>query len=180
MKNILILTGSPRNGGNSDLMAKAFREGAEAAGHKVTVFEAGRKDIGGCKACNTCFSTGFACSFDDGFRELEPLLVQANVLVFATPLYYFSFSAQIKAALDKFYSFDYRGKTLPIEESYLLACCADDDIEAFDGLVKTYELAAKYCSWKDKGQILVTDVHDKFDILKTDWLEKIKKFAQTV
>lgn len=179
MKNILVLSGSPRKGGNSDLMAKAFKEGAESAGHKVAIFEAGQKKIEPCKACDTCFSTGLACTFEDDFRELAPLVQEADVLVIVTPLYFYSFSAQIKSALDKFYAFDSKGKPLAIRESYLLACCAEDKIEAFDGLVKSYELTAKYCQWEDKGQILVTDVQDKFDILKTNWLDKIKKIAQS-
>ena len=106
MKNILILTGSPRVGGNSDLMADAFQKGAESAGHKVIRYEAGRNAILPCRACESCFSNGKACVWDDRFsNELAPLIEEADVIVLATPLYWFTFPAQLKAAIDKMYSF---------------------------------------------------------------------------
>ena len=87
MKNILILTGSPRVGGNSDLMADAFQKGAESAGHKVIRYEAGRNAILPCRACESCFSNGKACVWDDRFsNELAPLIEEADVIVLATPV----------------------------------------------------------------------------------------------
>ena len=99
MKNILVLTGSPRKGGNSDLMADAFIKGAIAKGHQVIKFETAKKVIGGCKACDKCWSLGTACVFRDDFAELEPLIEKADVIVLATPLYWFNMSAQIKPRL---------------------------------------------------------------------------------
>ena len=83
MKNILILTGSPRVGGNSDLMADAFQKGAESTGHKVIRYEAGRNAILPCRACESCFSNGKACVWDDRFsNELAPLIEEADVMVY--------------------------------------------------------------------------------------------------
>ena len=177
-KNILVITGSPRKGGNSETLAKAFAKGAEAKGHIVTMFNAS-KNIGGCKACDTCWSKGRACSFSDGFTELEPLLEQADAVVFATPLYWFSFSAQIKASIDRIYAYVSPNKlrSLKIKESALLACAGDTDVHVFDGLILTYEIMMRYINWHNAGVLAVPGVMEKGDILQTDALEKAEQFG---
>lgn len=181
-KNILVLTGSPRKNGNSDKMAEAFIKGATAAGHEVTKFETARKDILGCKACNTCWSKGTACSFEDDFQELTTLLEAADAIVFATPLYWFSFSAQIKAAIDKMYS--YLGKDckkpLKIKESALLVCGGDDEPEVFEGITISYKAIAKYMKWQDRGVVIVPGVSEKNDIEGTKFLEEIEKLGKSI
>ncbi len=174
MKNILVVTGSPRKGGNSDLLADACIEGAESAGHSVTKFEAAFKDIKGCRACNACFSKGRACIFDDDFNELAPHLEKAEVLVFAAPLYCFSFPAQLKAAIDKLYSFYITEHPLGVRECCLLACGADEEEAVFEGMVKTYEHLAAYSGWTDRGKLIVAGVSEKGDVKNTDSLGRAK------
>lgn len=181
MKNILVLTGSPRVGGNSDLLADAFIKGAKLAGHKVTKFEAAFKNINGCKACNKCYSNGSACVFNDDFNELAPLAEDSDMIVFVSPLYWFSFSAQIKAALDKFYAFGVGQRNLKIKESALITCGEDTDPAGYDGIVKSYELITGYKEWVDKGRIIVTGVNHKGDILnKEEYLEQAEKMGAAV
>lgn len=74
-KKIVVITGSPRKNGNSAAMADAFIQAAEARGHAVTRFDAALKQVGGCRACETCFKTGKACSFDDDFNVLAPAIL---------------------------------------------------------------------------------------------------------
>ena len=122
-KRILILTGSPRRGGNSDLMADAFAKGASEAGNSVVQFNTAHKHIQGCRACDNCFSKeNKACIFNDDFNELASLMAESDVIVFCTPLYWYSFPTQIKAAIDKFYSFIIGKKDVPIKECMLLSC----------------------------------------------------------
>ena len=101
-KNILVLTGSPRNGGNTDQLADAFIAGAQWAGHTVTKYATADKNIKGCMDCKACFANGGVCVIPDDFPTLAPLMEQADMVVFATPLYWFSFPAQLKAAIDRF------------------------------------------------------------------------------
>lgn len=173
-KNILVLTGSARRNGNSDRMADAFIKGVLSVGHEVTKFETARRKIGGCKACKTCWSKGKPCSFQDDFDELAPLLEEADVIVFCTPLYWFSFSTQIKAAIDRMYA--YVGKSckrpLKIKESLLLVCGADEGVEVFDGIRATYREIAHYMKWEDKGVLAVQKVNEKGAIEATDALIK--------
>ncbi|HPE66449.1 MAG TPA: flavodoxin family protein, partial [Synergistales bacterium] len=134
-KTILVLTGSPRKGGNSDMMAEAFIEGATSVGHEVLRFDAGRNTVNGCRACGACWAKGSACVFEDGFTELAQLLVKADVLVFSTPLYWFNFPSQLKAAIDKMNAFLKPNCPTPlkIRESVLMVCAHDTDDDLFDG-----------------------------------------------
>jgi putative NADPH-quinone reductase len=181
-KNVLVMTGSPRKNGNSDKMAEAFIKGARSVGHEVIKFEAGRKKIDGCKACETCWFKGKPCSFQDDFDELAPLLEAADVIVFSTPLYWFSFSTQIKAAIDKMYA--YVGgnckSPLKIKESLLFVCGADDVINVFDGIKVTYREIAHYMKWQDRGVLVVPNVNGKADIEAMDVLEKIEELGKSL
>lgn len=179
-KNILVLTGSPRKGGNSDLMADSFIEGAIKSGHKVTKYETATKHIEGCRACDTCFSKDVACSFQDDFNELAPMLETSDVLVLVSPLYWSSFPAQLKVVIDKLYAFIIGGKTLGIKESVLLACGEFNSEEAFDIMVKTYEGLAEYEKWTDRGQLIVPGVLQKGDIKNTDALQKAKELGLNI
>lgn len=85
-KKIVVITGSPRKNGNSFAMTEAFIKAAEAKGHTVTRFDAADMTIGGCHACETCYKTGKACSFDDDFNTIAPAALDADVIVFS-PLY---------------------------------------------------------------------------------------------
>lgn len=181
-KNILVLTGSPRKNGNSEMLADAFINGARSNGYTVTKFETALKTIHGCRACDTCWSKGTACTFRDGFSELEPLLENADIIVFASPLYWFGMSAQIKAAIDKFYA--YSGKVcknpLKIKESILLTCAGDTDMECFAGIIETYKGITKYMKWEDKGILAIPNVYDKGDIEKTDALQGAEKLGASI
>lgn len=179
-KSILVLTGSPRKNGNSDLLADSFIEGAIKAGHKVIKYETAAKNIKGCRACDTCFSKGVACSFQDDFNELAPMLEAADVLVIVSPLYWSSFPAQLKAAIDKLYAFIIGGKSMKIKESMLLACGEFGSNEDFDVMVRTYEELAKYEKWTDIGQLIVPGVNKKGDIKNTNALQKAKKLGLNV
>lgn len=179
-KNILVLTGSPRKGGNTDKLADAFIAGARQAGHTTVKYSAADKNIKGCIDCQTCFRSGRACSVPDDFAELAPLLEKADMLVLATPMYWFSFPAQLKAAVDKLYSYLMSGTPLKIKECALLACGGDQDESKFGGLVKSYNLIAEFLGWRDSGVIIVPGLHDKDDILKTDGLRRAEAFGKNL
>ncbi|MEN6461430.1 MAG: flavodoxin family protein [Syntrophomonas sp.] len=179
-KKILVLTGSPRKGGNSDLLADAFIKSAEASGHKVTKFECGHKNIKPCTACNACYSKESACVFGDDFNELAPLLEHSDMIVLATPMYWFTFPAQLKAGLDKMYALLVGGRQSSIQESMLLVCGECGEESDFDGLIKTYQAIAFYEKWKDAGVLVAPAVLEKGDILKTDFLEKAEHMGRAI
>ena len=186
MKNIVVITGSPRRGGNSELMAKAFIEGAQQAGHNVFLFETLNKKLSCCIACDNCFSKGQACSMSDDFNELAPILENADVIVFCTPLYWFTFPAKIKIVIDKFYSFIVGKRKLKIKESVLMVCAGIKNIKDFEGIIKTYEEIIFYssswtsCKWKNAGILTVSNVYNIGDIRKTDGLIKAKEMGENI
>ncbi len=181
-KNILILTGSPRKNGNSEMLADAFMKGALEKGHSVSKFETAFKKVNGCIACDTCWSQGTACSFRDGFTELEPLLEAADVIVFATPLYWSSMTAQLKAAVDKFYAYAVEAckRPLKIRESVFLVCGECEGMQIFDGVIEIYKGIADYMKWENRGIIAVPEVHAKGDIQKTDALERAEELGRSI
>jgi multimeric flavodoxin WrbA len=179
-KNILVLTGSPRIEGNSDLLADAFIKGANNAGHEVVKCEVGKKNIMGCKACDTCYSKGKPCSFDDDFNSIAPLMEKADVIVFITPLYWFTFPTQLKAVIDKMYSFIIGRKELKIKESMFLVCGEADDESAFQGIISTYQQIACYQKWIDRGHLVVPGVLNKGDILSTKALVLAEEMGNNI
>jgi len=166
MKNILIITGSPRFNGNSNRLALAFKEGAMANGNNVFEFDCATKHIKPCVACDGCWSNGKPCVFADDSLELEEFMFKADVIVFVSPVYWFSFTSQIKLAIDKLYPYIARKtpKPLKIKKCYLLTSAHDNTIEVFNGTVTSYLQIAKYMKWRDAGQVLVSGVNAVGDI----------------
>lgn len=155
--NILVLTGSYRKKGNSNVLAENFIKGAESAGHNVVRIDTAEKNILECRVCNTCFSRGPACTFNDDFCEIAEEVIKADVVVLATPLYWFTMSAKLKLAIDKFYAFCVAGKKISGKKAVLLACGEGSD-EDFAGLKVTYKQIIDYLRWENRGMILVSGV----------------------
>jgi len=178
-KNILIITGSPRRNGNSDLLADAFTEGATEAGHTVVRFNAGRKKIAGCIACQACFTKGTACAFQDSFNEVAPFIEQADVIVFVSPLYFYSFTAQIKAVIDKLYSFHVSKRDISKKEVALLACGETTIVSDFEGMQRTYDLIVDLQNWTDRGQLIATDINMKGEMITKgqSYLQKARELG---
>ena len=132
MKKILVLSTSPRKGGNSDMLADAFIEGAREAGHAVEKVCLREKDIRFCKGCLACQKTQ-SCVIHDDAPSIVRGMRQADVLVFATPVYYYAMCGQMKTLLDR------ANPLFPAEyafrDVYLLAAAADGDESAVDGVV---------------------------------------------
>ena len=100
MKKVLILSGSPRKGGNSDTLCDEFMKGAIDAGNEVEkIFVAG-KNIGYCKGCYACKDTGI-CVIKDDMAEVLQKMLDADVIVLSSPVYFYSISAQLKAVIDR-------------------------------------------------------------------------------
>ncbi len=170
-KNILIITGSPRPNKNTTQFANAYAEGATRKGHNVTTFNTSKKKVNPCIACDKCWSKGTACVFNnDSFNELSEQIEVADIIVFATPLYWYTFSAQIKSAIDKLYSFTGPNCTKKInnKESVLLSCGEDTDDTIFDGLISTFKSINVLLGWTVRDISTVKDIEnvDKSKILE--------------
>ncbi len=102
--NVLILQASPRANGSTAWMAEEYKKAAEAAGHQVTLVNVAKKKIAGCLACEYCHTKGNgACVQQDDMQELYPLMADAEAIVLAAPIYYFTLNAQIQAPIQRMY-----------------------------------------------------------------------------
>lgn len=167
-KKIVVITGSPRKSGNSFAMTEAFVKAAEEKGHAVTRFDAALKQVGGCRACETCFKTGKACSFDDDFNVIAPAILEADAVVFTMPVYWYSIPAQIKGVIDRLYSLVVGGKDIAGKECAIITCCEEEDVSVMDGVRIPLERSAALIKWKMVGEVLVPGVLNAGDIAKTD------------
>lgn len=135
-KKILILTSSARKGGNSEQLAAAFAEGARRAGNQVETVRLFDQTIGFCRGCLACQKTGRCVIHDDADTIVQKMLT-ADVLVFATPVYYYSVSGQLKTMLDRanpLFPSDYAFRKV-----YLLATAADAEQPAVEGTEKAVQ-----------------------------------------
>ena len=179
-KKIVVITGSPRKNGNSFAMTDAFIKAAEAKGHSVTRFDAAMKKIGGCRACETCYSTGKACSFDDDFNQIAPAILEADAIVFTMPVYWYSIPAQIKGVIDRIFSLVVGGKDIAGKECALITCCEEDDMSVMDGVRIPMERMCALNKWKMVGEVLVPGVLNAGDIEKTDGCKKAAALADAI
>lgn len=179
-RKIVVITGSPRKNGNSFAMTDAFIKAAEAKGHTVTRFDAALKKLDGCHACETCYSTGKACSFDDEFNTLAPAILEADVIVFTMPVYWYSIPAQIKNVIDRLFSFVVGGKDISGKECALIACCEENDMTVLDGVRIPIERSAALIKWKMAGEVLIPGVLNTGDIEKTDGCKQAADLANSL
>ncbi len=179
-KKIVVITGSPRKNGNSFAMTKAFIEAAEAKGHTVTRFDAAMRKVGGCRACETCFKTGKACSFDDDFNTIAPAIFDADAVVFTMPVYWYSIPAQVKGVIDRIFSFVVGGKDISGKECALIACCEENDMSVLDGVRVPLERSAALLKWKMVGEVLMPGVLNVGDIDKTDGCKQAAALADKI
>ena len=179
-KEIVGITGSPRRNGNSFAMTDVVLKAAEEKGHTVIRFDAAMMKIGGCHACETCFKTGKACSFDDDFNTIAPVIPEADAIVFTMPVYWYSIPAQIKGAIDRIYSLVVGGKDIAGKECALIACCEEDDLSVLDGVRIPIERTAALNKWKMVGEVLVPGVLNVGDIEKTDGCQRAAALANQI
>lgn len=135
-KKVLILSSSPRKGGNSETLAAAFAKGAEDAGNRVEMISLREKTYGFCRGCLSCLQTG-KCVIRDDAAEIVEKMHDADVIAFATPIYYYSVSGQLKTMLDRanpLFDSDYA-----FTKVYLLASAAEGAAHAVEGAAVTIQ-----------------------------------------
>lgn len=149
---ILILEGSPNRKGSSGLLAECFRQGAQGAGHKVEIINAAHADVHPCTGCIHCGYEG-PCAQKDEVENIRPKILGADMLVFATPIYYFGMTAQLKALVDRFCAFN-TSISRKHMKSALLAVAWNSDDWTFDALEAHYKTLVRYLGLQDMGMVL--------------------------
>jgi len=150
---IVVITGSAHAKGTSAYLADRFIQGAMEAGHSVTRFNAAFEKYHYCTGCDKCKGAG-KCIFSDTVEQklMQPLL-EADVVALITPLYYYTFSAQIKGVIDRFYSHA-KDQKLKGKNALLMATAYNSSEDTMPALVKNYQAILKTLDWQDAGQVL--------------------------
>ena len=156
---VLILQASPRAKGNTAWMAEEYKKAAEAAGHEVTLVNVSHKKIAGCLACEYCHNKGNgACIQKDDMQELYPLMAQAEALVLAAPIYYFTLCAQIQAPIQRMYCVN---SPAQVKKMALLVSSYSPGV--YTGAISEYRDICNYWSVEDTGVVTA-----KIDEQKTE------------
>jgi len=161
-KKVLVLSGSPRKGGNSDILCDQFMLGAEEAGHQVEKIFLGDKEINYCIACDTCRENGGICDQDDDMAEVLDKMISADVIVMATPVYFYTMDAQMKTLIDRTYS---RYMEIKNKDFYFIATAAVRRRQALERTIEGFRGFTSVLSGvKEKGIIYGTGAWNIGDI----------------
>lgn len=179
MSKIAVIVGSTRSKGNTMALADAFIEGAELSHNEVEKITVAGKHIRGCIGCNMCSKNeNNKCILNDDMIDIYAQLADADVIVFATPIYFYGVSSRLKSIIDRLHN--------PIRNNFkvkklcLLAVCADNDDSTFDPVIQMYKSCLNYFSLEDGGIITVKNVEKDGDILNNPLLEKAKKLGESI
>ena len=149
---IVLLEGSPNKNGSSNMLAEQFRKGAEEAGHSVQEIDAAHADIHSCIGCIHCGYEG-PCVQKDDVDEIRRKILDADMMVFVTPLYYYGMSARLKTLIDRFCAFNGSIQRKHMK-SALLAVAWNSDTWTFEALESHYDTLVRYLNLKDQGRVL--------------------------
>lgn len=173
---ITILNGSPRMNGNTEIMADAFLEEAQKKGHDVVKINVGQMDVIGCMACESCFANDGKCVIEDDMTEVMERLDETDLVVLASPIYWFDITAQLKAVIDRLYARAIKG--FHIKESILLLDAMSDGV--FDAATTWYKDVTDYVHWIDRGTICVPGMEAKGTMADHPALEEVRDLAASL
>ena len=180
MSKILVLAGSPRANGNTLTLVKAFTKTAESNGHTVKVYDTTKMNVTGCRACDACFRNGNACVFDEGFNKIASDVMDADVVVFAAPVYFYSFPSQLKAVIDKMYSLTtQKADVIAWKKCALIAVCGDPELD-LDIVYQPYIKICELCAWESVGTVHINGLMNVGDVYKTDRIKKVVDLAEKI
>ena len=161
-KKVLILSGSPRIGGNSDILCDEFKKGALESGNEVEKINVAKMNIDYCKGCYYCTKSGGVCAIKDDMAQILQKMIDADVIVLSSPVYFYSIDAQLKALIDRTVA---RWTEVKNKDFYYIATCAD----GIEGLNRTIECFRGYADCvqgaRECGIVYGHSVYEKGEIL---------------
>lgn len=176
-KKVLILSGSPRKGGNSDLLCDEFMRGAKEAGHQVEKIRVQEKKVACCIACYACRNTG-VCAIKDDMAEIMQKMIDCDVMVLASPVYFYSVDAQLKAVIDRSVC---RWTEVKNKEMYYIMTAADEEktslettLACFRGYADCVEGAV------EKGVIYGTGVYEAGEVKEKAVMQEAYQMGKNV
>ncbi|MGI6008973.1 MAG: flavodoxin family protein [Methanomethylophilus sp.] len=177
-KKVLILSGSPRKGGNSDMLCDEFKRGAEEAGNEVEKIRVAERKIGYCRACYYCRDHQGKCAIKDDMAEVLQKMIDADVIVLASPVYFYSIDAQLKAVIDRTVA---RWTEVKGKEFYYIVTCADGDESSTERTLECFRGYADCVNGAvEKGVIRGTGVYEKGEIAGSEAMTQAYEMGKSV
>ena len=177
-KKILILSGSPRHGGNSDSLCDQFLKGAVEAGHEAEKYFISAHNIGYCSGCYYCSDHEGVCCKKDDMNALMPKILEADVLVFSSPVYMYSVSAQLKAVFDRMVA---KYEIIRDKELYYIMTAAENEAHTMDTTLACMR-GMRDCipGAKEMGVIYGKGVYEKGEILDTPYMQQAYEMGKSI
>ena len=191
MKKILVILGGGRANGNTSQLVNAFMKGTAEAGHQTELISLNKLQVNGCMGCNAC-RYGKPCVQKDDFNLLIPKIKEADLIVFASPLYFWTISSKLKAFIERFYCIAEKDENppfgryekYPVHDCALLMTSADNFFWTFEQAVSYYNFTLiKYIGFHSKGTLLAGgcgDTNGKPQISMTNHLKEAFEFGKKI
>lgn len=183
-KVMTLLLGSPRAGGNTEALADALAEGAKEKGYEIRKVHLATMNLKGCIDCRKCWSTGAPCIQNDDMGQVYPDLEAASVVVFVSPLYFYSWTTQIKPVWDRLlpYYMPNAPRNVADKKTILLAAAGDAEEECFEGMKASFKLATHFLGWEVLGEICAVDIYTKGDMQAKGekYLQRAKELGRSL
>lgn len=177
-KKVLILSGSPRKDGNSDLLCNEFMRGALESGNEVEKIRVAEKKIGYCRACYYCRQSEGICAIKDDMTDILQKMIDADVIVLASPVYFYSIDAQLKALIDRTVA---RWLEVRDKEFYYIATMADEQTASADTTIACFRGYADCVEGaKEMGIICGSGVYEKGEIKGTPVMIQAYEMGKSV
>ena len=178
MSKIIVLVGSSRKGGNTDLLARSFAEGAGKS-NEVELISVEDYKVQPCLGCNSCFKReDHSCIQKDDMGKIYDKLMEADVLVIASPVYFYGLSAQLKAIIDRLHN--------PIRDMFkirklaMLLVGAATLPELFDAILMQYRLILNFFKLEDAGTVLVRGAKERGDVENGESLQEAYRLGESI
>ena len=180
-RKIVILNGSPRRNGNTSSLVKSFTEGAESAGHTVTEFFLQDMNIRGCRGCFGGHSSQDSpCVQKDDMDKIYPAVKESDVVVLASPLYYWNMSGQIRTAIDRLFALEEGDGNLLRGHGRASALLMAAEGNGFEDVLTYYDHLMKHLRWKNIGHVLAGGNGDVRDITGKPELEQAYELGKSI
>lgn len=178
MKKVLILEGSPRLKGNSAILCNEFEKGAKEIGCDVEKVFIARKNIAGCLGCNACQKNGGICVIKDDMSEIKEKMLNCDVIVLASPIYFYSMTSQLKALLDRTYAFFQQldGRTF----YFIITCAADDKLYTKTMTDALHGYTCCIPNSKEAGVVLGINASNAGDVKNSEVMEQAYKMGKSI
>lgn len=179
MKKVLVISSSPRKGGNSDVLCDKFVEGAAETGHQVEKIFLREKEINYCMGCGYCSSHDYSgCAKHDDMEEILQKMIESDVIVFGTPIYFYAISGQLKTFIDRICA---RYTHIINKQFYYLMTAADTSAHTVQFALGEFKgLMSCLTNATEKGYIFAGGVWQKGEILDTDFPAQAFKMGKEI